>query len=85
MFVWHFKIESWWYFFSNEVKKPTKIDSAADKILVNFVTQCCDWPMRQIHVHDWLRALAGIWKMNCSKSTAVNDKGIEITSKIFTI
>ena len=34
----------------------------AKEILANFVTQCCDCLMGQIHACDWLRALAGIQK-----------------------
>ena len=37
-----------------------QITVIVDKILENFVTQCCDWPMQQTHEHDWLRDMAGI-------------------------
>ena len=36
--------------------------STVEKTLVNFATQCCDWPIRQIHTGDWLIAMAGIKK-----------------------
>ena len=37
-----------------------QITVTVDKILENFVTQCCDWPMQQTHEHDWLTDMAGV-------------------------
>ena len=48
-----------------------QITVTVDKILENFVTQCCDWPMQQTHEHDWLRDMVGIQNNKCIKNTAV--------------